>query len=361
MDRPLAAELLVNLHENGVPVEVLADAVTAKVVIDIGNSETYALMEIGETTRLIRFPSIKSVRGANAQMVMENRGSPGKWNVFGNDEHVVTVDGLDTFVGNLALRASRYPENVSGSETRYFDGWNLDFLFAAVGALTPGAERINAQVITFIPFSLWGNAYQKAIASLKKSHTFNYNGKTKKLSVTSVTVEREGHAAWYSLDRVEGDTLILDWGGGTCNIVLVNQHGDVVNGATVPVGVETIMEDVSIQLPRALNFNERTQLLAHLKDGKDFNLTINGKSESVSKLASKIFQRAALNFRQKLYAMIPVDVRARLARITMVGGAPYFIKKEDIDIASLVIPSNPELRNLYGAAMKNGITLRKKK
>jgi hypothetical protein len=234
-DKSGAHRLLTYLEdEYGVASDEMPEATgTTKLdlVIDIGNSETYALGVVGGFMgKPLRLPSIKSVRGANAAALLSSRGRAGDWRALAADEHVVTAKGVDRFVGQLAVRSATFPTSARGSEERYSDGWNLDFLYAAVGKLTGNSDRVQARIITGLPFDLWGGFQGVVKSALKGSHEFQYNGVAKRLTVTSVEVEREGHSAWWALPAAwkTGLVLVLDWGGHTCNILLIAPDGTVV-------------------------------------------------------------------------------------------------------------------------------------
>lgn len=336
-------------------------------VIDIGNSETYALaVRDGQLLKPIRMPSVKSVRGANAAQLLAERGRAGEWAALGADEHVVTTaGGIDRFVGGLAITSSVYPTTARGSEERYADGWNLDFLFAAVGALTKGAEHITARVVTALPYGLWAAHQADVSAALlngRKPHSFIYNGQAKRLAIREATVEREGHVAWWALpvEWRQGLTLVLDWGGHTCNIVLVDAAGEVVPGRamTQPVGCETILDDLSAELPRPLTISERAALLAAIRDRLPvFTIGVNGQALDIMPRALARFGDAARTFAQKLTATISQQDRAMIGAVALVGGTAYTAAaplRERIPVLK-TLAKDHEFANLLGAAIRHGL------
>lgn len=337
-----------------------------ELVIDIGNSETYALaVRDGHLMKPIRLPSVKSLRGANLAALLADRGRPGDAGALGPDEHVITADGIDRFVGGLAISSAAYPTTARGSEARYADGWNLDFLYAAVGALTRGAEHITARVVTGLPYGLWA-AHQAevtmALLNGKRPHLFSYNGQPKRLVIRDATVEREGHIAWWALPAEwrQGTTLIIDWGGHTANIVLVDSKGDVVPGRamTQPVGCETILDDLSAELPRTLTMTERTALLAALRDElTSFVIGVAGQPIDIMPRARARFVDAARTFAQKLTATIPQQDRATFGAVALVGGTAYTTAtplRERIPILRTVAKDH-EFVNLLGMAIRHGL------
>lgn len=339
---------------------------TLDLVIDIGNSETYALVvRDGQLMKPIRLPSVKSLRGANMAALLADRGRPGDAGALGADEHVITVDGIDRFVGGLAISSSAYPTTARGSEARYADGWNLDFLYAAVGALTRGVEHITARVVTALPYGLWAPHQAEVTAALlngKKPHFFSYNGQPKRLTIREATVEREGHIAWWALPAEwrQGTTLIIDWGGHTANIVLVDSKGNVVPGRamTQPVGCETILDDLSTELPRTLSLPERAALLGALRDGlSSFALNMGGQPLEIMPRAQARFADAARTFAQKLTATIPQQDRATFGAVVLVGGTTYTTAtslRERIPVLRTMAKDH-EFANLLGAAIRHGL------
>lgn len=360
----VAHRLLTYLEDTGeAPVSTTDGArVTIDLAIDIGNSETYALAVCdGKPLKPIRIPSIKSVRGASARQLLSDRQRLGDWAALAADEHVVTVDGIDRFVGGLAITSSAYPTSARGSEERYGDGWNLDFLYAAVGVLTRGAAHVTARVITALPYGLWPAHQSGVTAALRRTHRYSYNGEAKTLAVTSVTVEREGHTAWWALPPAwrEAPVLILDWGGHTCNIVLVDPQGNVVPGRamTQPVGCETILDDISTDLPRPLSIGERAALLEILRDGGErYLIPVDGQRLDVLPVARRRFADAARTFAQKLMATISPQDRAQIGTIALVGGTTYFAAaglRERVPVQTL--PKDHEFANLLGTAIRHGL------
>lgn len=375
MERAGVAHRLLTHLEDAYGVDVAAETgevvagsrVTIDMVIDIGNSETYALaVRDGQLLKPIRMPSVKSMRGATAAQLLAERGRAGDWAALGVDEHVVTgPDGIDRFVGGLAISSSAYPTTARGSEERYADGWNLDFLYAAVGALTRGAEHITARVVTALPYGLWAAHQSDVSATLlngRKPHSFSYNGQPKRLTIREASVEREGHVAWWALpvEWRQSLTLILDWGGHTCNIVLVDAAGDVVpgRGMTQPVGCETILDDLSAELPRPLTIGERAALLSALRDElAAFTIPVGGASLDIMPRAKARFRDAAKTFAQKLTATISQQDRAMISSVVLVGGTAYTTAtplRERIAVLK-TLPKDHEFANLLGAAIRHGL------
>lgn len=361
-----APKLLVYLEDQyGPAVESATPAsngtVTMDLVIDIGNSETYALAVVGgKALRPIRMPSLKSLRGANAARLLAERGRPGDWRALGMDEHVVTVDGIDRYVGRLAAETAAHATHARGSEERYSDGWNLDYLYAAVGVLTPGVEVVRATVVTGLPFDLWAAHQAQVTKALRRTHRFTYNGQAKQLTVTQATVEREGVAAWHVLpaDWRAGLTLLLDWGGHTCNIVLVAADGAIVDGMTQPVGMETILDDISLAAPRPLTTAERAGLLIALRDVQAaFRIPHQGGQVDVLPLAERYMNDAAQTFAQKLKASIPQSQRAQLGAVVLVGGTAYALGARLLKHIPVLkqLAKDHEFANLLGSAMKHGL------
>lgn len=342
--------------------ESLGPNVHLDLVIDIGNSETYALAVIdGRLVKPIRLPSVKSVRrGMKAAALLAERGRPGDWRALGSNEHVVVSGGVERFVGQLAITDAVHSTAARGSEERYSDGWNLDFLYAAVGALTPGVERITARVITGLPYDLWGTHQEAVVTALKRRHEFDYNGQPKQITVKGVSVEREGHSAWWALPAAwrGGLVLVLDWGGHTCNILLVNAEGRIVNGMTQPVGYETILDDISAELPRPLTLVERAELQAAIRDGaRQYLIPVGGDSFDALPVAQRLVADAATTFAQKLKATIPQQQRLMIGTAALVGGTTYAMAAPLTQLIPVLktLPKEHEFANLLGNAIKHGL------
>ena len=57
------------------------------------------------------------------------------------DEHVIERDGVERFVGRLAVEHIAAASSGRGSDARYHDGTTLDFILAGIAAALPGPAR----------------------------------------------------------------------------------------------------------------------------------------------------------------------------------------------------------------------------
>jgi hypothetical protein len=366
--RRLAAYMEATMTTETLPTtEYIVTKETARfsLVVDPGNQTTawLAADDAGVVTAGA-FPSALSLRGANVQRLLRERGE----SQLRADEHVITRTGeggahLDTYVGALAYSADVWA-NTRGSADRYSDvAWNL-YLFQVAAALAaPNAKRISANIVTMLPPGLWASQQAAVRAMLVGEHRYNYNGREIVLTVRDVAVEREGHAAWWALpadERSEGLSLVFDWGGGTVNALLVEADGTSERKPVTfdGLGLETVLDDVSADLARPLSIRERESLKDALRDGTPFSIYADGGAVDVAVIARARLVQAAQQIGAIIKPKFSAAALGALRRIYLIGGTAYVAADAMRAVFSRVqVPTTvkPELLNVVGAATKSGL------
>ncbi len=330
--------------------------VTADVAADIGNARAVVLVRVGsdDVPRAILMPAVRSLHGAFSWEVFASKGLAAQsWRSLKSDEHVIERDGIERFLGKLAVERSSAASSGRGSDARYYDGTTLDFILAGVAAALPGVSKASIRLTTVIPISLW-HLSSKVVDTLKGTHAFKYNGRDVRLTISTVTVKREGEAAYASL---EGDTagrlLIIDGGGRTVNLALFNA-GEYRSGATLELGVEAALDNLDKALigrgGRPLTLSERSELLDALVAGLPYGYIVGGEKDNIEIEARRQFDATSHALVQELRAKVPAVDAAQ--RIVFVGGAAYpglfgtAVKKE---LPRCELSSLRELANAYGA------------
>lgn len=371
----LAARVLRHLSDAGSPRRLLEGTMGAnetggvyEVAADIGNSRSIVLVrEPGQERPIeVAMPSARTLNGASSyRLFASRRQAPNSWSKLGAGEHIISRDGLETFVGELALHTNGEASAARGSERRYSDGTTLDLLLCGIAAALPKQDSVTCRVATGVPAELWPLVYQEVGKALVGRHAFTYNGRSVAIDVVEVQVYREGEAAWKCLPegKREGRTLIIDGGGQTINVLPL--HDGQLNGArprTFALGAETILDDLSDSLIaqglRKLSEAERRELQVALRDGGQYEIVTNNRRVRVDQVARRFFERAAINLTRELSA----GIRLGLAdNIWLIGGLAHFVgermRQADL-IPTLQVPARePEAMNAYGYLAELGGTV----
>ncbi len=348
---------------------VVADeltSMTADVVADTGNARTVVLvLPQGETVPLsAQLPSVRSLHGAFSWEIFAARALPANsWSQLERDEHVIERDGRERFVGRLAVDRIAASSSGRGSDDRYFDGTTLDFILAGIAAAVPKTvTRITVRLTTMIPIGLWHHAPRVAEA-LRGKYELRYNGRAFVIIIATVTVRREGEAAFAGLDGdTSGPVVVIDAGGRTVNIALF-LNGVFRSGRTLELGVQAAFDNLDKALLgrglRTLTLAERDELERALIADQPYAIVVDGRAVDVTALARQQLDETAHALSTEIYACVPMN-QAR--RVVFVGGGahgPLFGDAMKAAIARIEIGGLRELANAYGA-LPAGTTAPKK-
>jgi hypothetical protein len=307
---------------------VASDAsVVAEVAADIGNARTVVLVRTAAdpTPIAVELPSVRTLQPAFSWKLFADRGLPAaSWSTLKRDEHVIERDGLERFLGRLAVEHGSAASSGRGSDARYYDGTTLEFILAGVAAALPSASKIAVvRLRTLIPIALWHLAPQVEQA-LRGVYAFRYNGRDVTVAIKQVTVRREAEAAFDALDGdVSGNVVLIDAGGRTVNVALF-KDGTYRSGATLELGVQAALDNLDTYLIgqrfRALNLAERDELEVALIAEREYFYYHEGTFIRLDLFARTQLDATAAALVQELSAKVPIG-QAR--RIVFVGGGAY--------------------------------------
>ena len=343
-----------------------AQAVTVKVAADVGNSRSLTLVQEGDRVIPIVMPSARSLEVVFSAQVFGRRGlPPASWSHLGPDDHVVEItQGVEQFVGRLAVDYAASVSSGRGSDQRYSDGTTLPFILASLGAAFPKATTFNVDLATMLPIQLWALHATAAATSLKRSIKFRYNGRDLTAKIGSVQVLREGEAGYYGLPNPpKGPTFIIDGGGRTVNVAMFDR-GQYVDGDTIDnMGVEVAIDAVNTRLIsdgiRPLTFAERIELLDSVREGLPFHIVARNTRQRVDTIARTYFDATAATLGQELHRLGDMG---SAESIVFIGGAAYpkfFGEALQESIPAIELATDPETRNVAGALVKLGGTAKK--
>lgn len=291
--------------------EVITTAVD--VGFDPGNARTDVIISQPNSTPIrVSFPSARSLHGAfSYELFAARRLAPGSWKQLGAADHILSVGGVERFIGDLALGRASAASTARGSDTRYSDGFTLDLLLTGLAAALPKTNHITARVSTGVPAELWVSLAGQVERALLGTHAFQYNGRAVTVVIEQVSIEREGAAIAALLDARQkiGRTLIIDGGGRTVNLALL-QDGEVKAAKTLEIGVETALDDLDRSLIgqglRALTLQERYDLVNALATGERFQLSQRGSTD-ITEQARMYLRAGAQALITELYSKVRVE------------------------------------------------------
>ena len=336
-------------------------SVSADVAADIGNARAVILVRIdGDDVPTERsMPAVRTLHGAFSWEVFAARGLPaGSWSALKHGEHVIEREGVERFVGRLAVESASAASSGRGSDARYYDGTTLDFILAGVASALPRADNVTIRLVTMLPIALWHLA-PRVESALKGRHTFSYNGRSVEIRIVSVVVKREGEAAFAAIDGdTSGPIVVIDGGGRTVNIALF-KDGAYRSGTTRELGVQAALDNLDKALlgrgARALSLAERDDLegalIAYMLQARPgcYVFIANGERVRVDDLARVQLDATARALAQELESVAPLG-QAR--RIVLVGGASHaalFGRTIKALLPRVETVGLRELANVYGA------------
>jgi hypothetical protein len=194
------------------------------VASDVGNARTAIMVQAAgqERPTLIQMPTVRSLDVVFSRDVFDRRGLPAdSWQKLGGHDHVISADGMDRFLGDLAVDFARSQSSGRGSDNRYSDGTTAEFILAGIAAAAKGEARFAVRCAALLPIKLWPSQAERVEKHLKQTWEYAYNGRPITAKFESVKAYREGEAAFYALPKKpQGRAIMLDGGGRTVNVAL---------------------------------------------------------------------------------------------------------------------------------------------
>ena len=333
-----------------------AASVAVTMAADVGNARTALLVQVGESApTLIRMPTVRSLDVVFARDLFDRRGlPPAAWDALAPDEHVLTQDGVDRFLGRLAIEYARSPSSGRGSDARYSDGTTTAFMLAGLAAAAPRARSFVVRCATLLPIALWSQHATAVVSSLRAPQRFAYNGRALEARFEQVLPLREGVAAYHGLAQPpQGRAVIVDGGGRTVNVALFND-GQYVDGATIDhMGVESALDALDRQLEidgvRRLTLAERLELQAAMRDGQPYAIAHRQSRVRLDPLARRVFDATAQTLVQEIKRLVKIEAAESGAFVGGAAYAPFFGRVVNDALPVLELIAEPEHCNVVGA------------
>jgi hypothetical protein len=338
---------------------VATPVVELTVAADVGNARTDILVQIGDgggRPILIEMPTVRSLEVVNSRQVFDRRGlAPGDWAGLGDGDHVLNFDGIERYVGQIAVDFARAQSSGRGSDRRYSDGTTAEFILAGIArALPKGAADVVVRCATLLPIKLWPAHAGAVERALRTTVSYGYNGRQVRARFEYAKALREGEAAYHALDKKPaGRAVIVDIGGRTVNVALfsdgVYQDGDTIDNMGIEAALDALDRQLEAEALRRLTFAERLELQAAMRDGQSYTISHRQVAHRIDGKARKIFDATAGTLNQELARLFTMEDAESGALIG--GGAfPTFfgdVLNREYRVLDLV--NEPETRNVYGA------------
>lgn len=327
---------------------------------DIGNATALMIAQSGDKVAkpvMIQMPTARSLDIVHAADIFERRGHTGNaWGCLEQGEHVLTIGGMDRFVGDLAIDYARAQSGGRGSDHRYSDGTIGEFLLAGIALAAPHARQTRTRLAAMLPIRLWSSYADRVRDSLRGRTDFAYNGRAITNTTTTVDVWREGEIGFYGLAKPpQGRAVCIDIGGQTVNVALFG-NGTYVDGDTLDhLGVEEVFDSLDRGIERShhrkLRPIERTELKASLRAEQPYSITTQTGTHRIDHTARDYFRVAAKTLVQELRRMFKMELADGGA---LFGGGAYdcFFGEVIREEFGFAVPDEPETINARGAFAK---------
>lgn len=338
----LAARLrLAELEEDTVSEGTL---VIERAAVDIGNATALIAAVVEGKVKVVELPTAKALFGLRLPAKLEK-----------DDIIYQNGAGVPVALGLSALRYADEPTASRGHSDRY-GPFTKDFALAGL-ALLGRAEKIEIKKLAVLLPEKHATAdvVERLTTLLQGDHPFTLGGKPRSVKIRRVSVLLEGEAAWYALAaKHQGNTIVLDGGGGTTNIAL-GKKGKFFLVRTRDTGLQRVWEQLDDQLRgerngRALTMLERHELERALVDATPYYIiAADGGRVRVDDKARAWFEPVA--------SIIAADLKERVPSwrgaeaIYYCGGQALHLAtamKDELD-GRLTIPARPVEQNVRGA------------
>jgi hypothetical protein len=181
---------------------------------------------------------------------------------------LVSYQGVDYFVGYMAMRHQKLATTQRGDETRYASRDQLLRLLAASGLTIP-TTAYTLELVTTLPVGYYTRQLRRQVrACLEGEHVFQLNGQQRRatIRVRKILVEGPPALVLYGADSARQQRLLIDGGGYTTEFVVLDGFEplpELCRG--VELGVEQIgeylAEQVQERYQRKLSVRERSDIL----------------------------------------------------------------------------------------------------
>lgn len=312
---------------------------------DHGNSETCGyIIGRGGIPWKKKIPSMLST--GSMKDIMNKRSSRGATydkakDALKSDEIVITYEGIEYLVGDLAMRESLQAGSATGDVGRYASTRALVMLMGLAVQMLQETE-FALHITTGLPVDLFNNenraAVKQALESGDEPHIFHYNGATRRMHVTVAKVVMEGIGPLITYGEDESTSLqgVIDIGWNTTDLIVargIKPVSTMCKGKTI--GVENIGEILSnhfsVYYGRVLRSDEIRELLLAYSARKTLpQLVASGKKVDMDQVYAWIeasindVAQDILSFVRTAWKTRDGNMAGDILPLFVCGGGPYY-------------------------------------
>jgi hypothetical protein len=284
------------------------------------------------------------------------------------EEHVLSYNESEWFVGSLALKQGRHASTAHGDISRYASPRSLHLLLASSALLVPQhIKEYQLNVTTGLPVETFGNAELRRSVkqTLEGEHHFVFNGVPRLAVVRVLKIIMEGAGALIA-HGADGKITqgCIDVGGRTTDLFAAEGQWPILplcKGKAI--GIEAAADVVNARFQsryhRPLKASELRDLLhAHVQRRAYPIITANGIQVSEDELRQWI-ENALNTIGHDIASFVGSAwnsaesgaVGSDIGHVLLVGGGAYYVAEQlRARIPHLVVPQCPELANAVGYA-----------
>nr|UVM81348.1 MAG: MreB/Mbl protein [Bacteriophage sp.] len=182
--------------------------------------------------------------------------------IAGAEEHHMVDDKNDIF----AIGGKKYVAEMGTFENNLYKYEKKNFINIMSYAIGKLAKSGNVKVITSIPAQQY-NSFKdemKNVIMSNNSISINVNNEDKNITIEECGVLPEGYSIFKTTPKellVKGaKSIVIDIGGGTTELIFIDENGKFVDGDSIPVGLlrlyNEIQNDIQVKTKNLLSIED---------------------------------------------------------------------------------------------------------
>jgi plasmid segregation protein ParM len=350
---------------------------------DFGNAETAgvlfdrAIQQARSLPSATALGSLRDLAGMRSALSESFTDLPAE--SLRKDEYVLSYNGGEWFVGELALKQARNASTARGDVDRYASPRSLHLLLVTSALLVPQhIKEYQLNVVTGLPVETFGSTEmrRRVRQALEGEHRFALNGMPRMAVVRVLKTIMEGAGAVIA-HGIDGSIVqgCIDVGGRTTDLFVAESQSPLLplckgKDLGIEAAADLLSARFAARYERQLKASELRDLLrAHTQRRTYPAISANGAQVSEYELRQWIEEALATvggdiaSFVGTVWNSSETGaVGSDIGRVLLVGGGAYYVAEPlRARIPHLVIPRLPELANAVGyAALAQELTQRER-